>query len=127
MTESISGYTNDDVNLVLQRVYENAVKDRNEAKEIYDIVKQKISEGSPDMIFMIGEANRLLETVNKQNEVLVRLAGVIQRLQTNVIVKRKSNLLNVSDFNELLETMDRRDDDIKVAKFLEEASVSGVK
>ncbi len=126
MIESVSGYTNDDVNLVLQKVYENALKDRNEAESIYEIVKKKIADGSPDMIFMIGEANRLLETVNKQNEVLVRLAGVIQRLQTNTIVKRKSNLLDVSAFNDLLDAMDRQDSDKKVnTKFLVEESLTG--
>jgi len=126
MSDTISGYTNDDVNIVLKKVYENAMKDRDEALAIYNLAKKKIEDGSPDAGFLMSQANYLLQTANKNNEILVRLAGVIQRLQTNTIIKKKSDLLTTSEYNNLLELMDksdRVDADFK----LEEPSLTGEK
>mgnify|MGYP001605672277 CR=1 FL=1 len=124
----VTGYTNDDVNTVLKKVYENAVKDREEALLIYELVKQKIIDGSPDAIFLMDKANYLLQTANKNSEILVRLAGVIQRLQTNTITNKKANMLSAENFNKLLSEMDEQDKKDKIeAKFLIESSATGDK
>jgi len=124
----VTGYTNDDVNTVLKKVYENAVKDREEALQIYELVKQKILDGSPDAIFLMDKANFLLQTANKNSEILVRLAGVIQRLQTNTITSKKANLLTSENYNKLLRDLDETDKQNKIdAKFLVETSITGDK
>lgn len=111
MKPNVNGYTNDDVNLVLAKIFENSLKDRDEALQMFNLIKSKINANDPSSLFLLGEAKNLLETAMKQNDVLVKLAGVMQRLQTNMIIK-KSNLLNDGDYKKLLKELD--DEEVKL-------------
>ena len=105
--DKIKSYTNDDVNKVLQKIYINALEDRERAIEIYNIMKEKIDKHDPEELFVISSIGNAIDTIQKQNDLLIKLAGVMQRLQTNTIAQlQKSSKMSSDEYNKLLVEMD---------------------
>jgi hypothetical protein len=121
----INSYTNDDVNTVLKTAFENALADRDNSLELFEIIRNKIVDGDPEGIFLLSTANNLMDTITKQNDLLVKLAGVMQRLQTNVITSiTKQNHLSSDEYKKLLEDMDHAEQNRKKIERTKEEIVS---
>jgi hypothetical protein len=121
----INSYTNDDVNTVLKTAFENALADRDNSLELFEIIRNKIVDGDPEGIFLLSTANNLMDTITKQNDLLVKLAGVMQRLQTNVITSiTKQNQLSSDEYKKLLEDMDHAEQNRKKIERTKEEIVS---
>lgn len=116
--EKITSYTNDDVNSVLNKIYENVSKDREKTLHLLENVIKKIEKDGPEASFLVQQANYLIDSGTRQNDVLVRLVGVMQRLQTNTIVQmNKEKQLSSEEYNKLLESLDKKEKvsaDIKI-------------
>jgi len=115
MKKIIDGYTNEDVSVVLKKAYENALKDRELALDMFEFLKEKIKNDAPEAPFIVQHANSFLENATKSNDLLIKIVGAQQRLQTNTIMKlSKDNAISSEDYNRLLETMDDKDKADKV-------------
>ena len=106
---SIAGYTNDDVTKVLQKVYNNVTIDRESSLEILNDLKLKIKDNDPAAIFLLEKANNVMDSINKQNDILVKLVGVMQKLQTNIITNmNKQTQFTAEDFTKVIDRLDSK-------------------
>lgn len=104
--DKIKSYTNDDVNKVLQKAYQNSLEDRQRAIEIFNAMKEKIDNHTPDELFIMTSINNILGSIQKENDNLIKLAGVMQRLQSNTITQIKKAGMSSDEYNNLLTSMD---------------------
>ena len=105
--DKIKSYTNEDVDKVLQKIFNNTIEDRERAIEVYNLMKKKIDNKDPDELFVMNSIGSALDSIQKQNDILVKLVGVMQRLQTNTIAQlQKSSKMSSDEYNKLLVEMD---------------------
>jgi len=78
---NLTGYGKDDILKVLERTYVETAENRDRALKLYDHMEQNMVANKGDLVVLSQMADRYLEQASRQTEILVRLAGVMQKLK----------------------------------------------
>jgi hypothetical protein len=101
---SIEGYGRDDIVKVLQRTYKETEENRDRALKLYDHMENAMVANKGDLVVLSQMADRYLEQASRQTEILVRLAGVMQKLKQYA---GDDGGKLMTDVNSLLEQLDK--------------------
>lgn len=94
-------YTDEDIMKVLQKAIDEIESDKNRAVELYDIMMVKMKADDGNLVVLSQMADRYLEQATRGTENLIKLAGVMQRLQ-----QAKNNKKEKTDFKAILDELD---------------------
>ena len=83
---SISGFTDNDIVIVMNRAFTETQENRTKALDVYDSLVKKMGENDGNLAIMGTYAQSYLDVATKQTSELVKLAGVMQRLKATKIV-----------------------------------------
>ncbi len=81
------GYSDNDIDIVLKRIYEETLENRKKALDVYDKIVEKMNESDSSLAIMGSYAQNYLDVATKQTSELVKLAAVQQRLKATKILK----------------------------------------
>ena len=94
-------YSTEDIIKVLQRAYDETNENRQRALKLYDHMEIAMLAHQGDLVILSQMADRYLEQATRQTELIIRLAGVMQKL------KQFSSKGAVTEINALLEILDK--------------------
>lgn len=100
----INGFDNKvDIIKVLNKIYSETQENRQRSKEMYETLISKIVGNDSNLISIAMLADKYLDQMTKQTELLVKLSAVMQKLNTET---ESGNI--GGDFKELLEKLDEQ-------------------